>query len=172
VPAHDTSELRSLIEAFKHKQLVLIDHTLPNDEDSVLLPECLLCPEESDSVRHVFVLPATTQVHTVDHLISKHCTAANISCVLTHLDSNARLGETLSAVIRHQLPISYWSDSASVQQPLHKGEASVLVSTAVTMAGRIRPSADDILLQRLIQPSKLTLSRNNPNVDSKILDEL
>jgi flagellar biosynthesis protein FlhF len=171
VHARDTHELESLVDAFKHKQLVLIDHTLPNDKNSVSLPECLSDPKNSDSVRHVFVLPATTQAHTADHLIINHCTAGNISCVLTHLDSTARLGETLSAVIRHQLPISYWSNSPSVQQPLHKGEASVLVASAVAMADRILPNADDILLQRLIQPSKASYSRNNPNVDSKILEE-
>lgn len=172
VHAHDTSELTSLVEAFKYKQLVLIDHTLLNGEDSVPLPDCLLDRRGSDAVRHLFVLPATTQAHSADHLISNHCTARNISCVLTHLDSNARLGETLSAVIRHQLPISYWSDSASVQKPLQKSEASVLVAIAVAMAGRILPNADDLLLQQLIQPSKARYSLNNSNVGSKILEEL
>jgi flagellar biosynthesis protein FlhF len=170
--AHDTNELSSLIEAFKHKQLVLIDHTLPNDEDSVTLPNCLLDSEDRDSVRHVFVIPATTQAHTIDHLISSHCTADNISCVVTHLDSSARLGELLSVIIRHQLPISYCSNSASVQEPLNKGDASELVTTAVAMADRIRPSADDILLQRLIQPSNAIFSRNNPKVDFKNLEVL
>ena len=172
VHAHDTSELGSLVEAFKHKQLVLIDHTLLNDHDSVQLPDCLLNPDDKDSVRQLFVLPATTQALTVDHLISNHCSADNICCVLTHLDSNARLGEILSAVIRHQLPIAYWSDSSSVQRPLQKAEASVLVATAVAMAGRIPASADDILMQKLIQPSNATFSRNNPNVDSKNVEEL
>lgn len=170
--AHDTNELSSLIEAFKHKQLVLIDHTLPNDEDSVTLPDCLIDPEDRDSVRHVFVIPATTQSHTIDHLISNHCSAENISGVITHLDSNARLGELLSVIIRHQLPISYCSDSASVQEPLQKGEASELVTKAVAMADRIRPSADDILLQRLIQPSNATFSRNSSKVDFKNLEVL
>lgn len=170
--AHDTNELSSLIEAFKHKQLVLIDHTLPNDEDSVTLPDCLIDFEDRDSVRHVFVIPATTQAHTIDHLISSHCTEDNISCVITHLDSNARLGELLSVIIRHQLPISYCSNSASVQEPLNKGDASELVTTAVAMADRIRPSADDILLQRLIQPSNATFPRNNKKVDFKNLEVL
>lgn len=172
VHAHDTQELGGLIEAFKHKQLVLIDHTLPNDEDSVVLPDCLLHPENSDVVRHVFVIPATTQALTIDNLIVNHCTADNISCVLTHLDSNARLGEVLSAIIRHQLPISYWSDSASVQQSLKKSDASVLIQTAAAMADSTRPTADDLMLKRLIQPSNATFSRNSSNVDSKISEEL
>ena len=172
VHAHDSGELASLIDAFKHKQLVLIDHTLPNDEDSVALPDCLTDPEDPDSVRQLFVLPATTQALMVDHLVARHCTANNICCVLTHLDANARLGEILSAVIRHNLPIAYWSDSSSVQRPLQKAEASILVATAVAMAARIPPSADDVLLQRLIQPSNATFSRNQPNVDSMNLEEL
>lgn len=173
VHAHDSNELAGLTEAFKHKQLVLVDHTLPNDEESLNLPECLSKPKSSDSIRHLFVLSATSQTNTVDYLISAHCTVKNVSCVLTHLDSNARLGETLSAVIRHQLPISYWSDSASVQEPLQKAKASVIVATAVAMANRIPLTVDDVLLQRLIQPSQAVLSSYEAmNPSSKSREDL
>ena len=170
VHAHDSQELDSLIEAFKHKQLVLIDHTLPNDADAIELPTCLTRPSNEDAVRHLFALPATTQSSTAEDLLAKHCKNRNIRCVLTHLDSNARLGELFNAIIRHHLPIAYWSDSASVQRPLQHADASVLVATAVAMSRRIEKSPDDVWLQRLIQPSSSSFTGTNLSADRATLE--
>lgn len=170
VHAHDSQELDSLIEAFKHKQLVLIDHTLPNDDDAIELPTCLTRPSNEDAVRHLFALPATTQSSTAEDLLAKHCKNRNIRCVLTHLDSNARLGELFNAIIRHHLPIAYWSDSASVQRPLQHADASVLVATAVAMSRRIERSPDDVWLQRLIQPSSSSFTGTNLSADRATLE--
>lgn len=157
VHAHDTAELDSLLHAFTHKQLVLIDHTLHGEEDAVGLPERLLEGSSTDSVRYLFALSASTQSATAEALISAHCQQMPVQCVLTHLDTSARLGELFNAIIRHHLPIAYWSDSASVQRPLQKADASVLVATAVAMSRRISVSPDDLWLQRLIQPSQSVL---------------
>lgn len=158
VHAHDTAELEGLVSAFTHKRLVLIDHTMPMAQDSVSLPSSLTNAYREDSVRHLFVLSAGMQSATVDALIGEHCTEYKMLCVLTHLDTTARFGEVLSATIRHHLPIAYWSDAASVQQPLRKADASVLVATAVAMSRRIKSSVDDQWLLRLIQPSHSLLS--------------
>jgi len=153
VHAHDASEMESLIDAFTHKQLVLLDYTLPEGEGVIELPDCLMKPEHNDRVRHLFVLPASLQSSTADALISRYCAGRSIQCVLTHLDTCARLGELFSALIRHHLPVAYWSDSPSVQLPLQRADASVLVATAVAMSRRIEASPDDEWLQRLIQPA-------------------
>lgn len=153
VHAHDAAELTSLTAAFTHKKLVLIDHTLPRDERSVPLPQTLLRPANQDSVRHLFALPATTQSSTAEALIAKHCTDGRMQLVLTNLDTSARLGELLNAIIRHETPVAYWSDDASVQRPLQRADASVLIATAVAMRKRLQQSPDDQWLHRLIQPS-------------------
>lgn len=153
VHAHDAAELESLTAAFVHKQLVLIDHTLPGDDDAVGLPANLLKPEAADTVRQLFVLSADMQSATADSLISHHCSGRAMQCVLTNLDTTARLGELFSAIIRHHLPIAYWSDAASVQKPLQRAEASVLIAAAVAMSRRITLSIDDQWLHRLIQPT-------------------
>lgn len=154
VHAHDMAELTSLATAFQHKKLVLIDHTLPEDERSVPLPRSLLSPSNLDTVRHLFALPATAQASTADALIRKHCShKQQMHLVLTNLDTSARFGELLNAIIRHETPVAYWSDDASVQRPLERADASVLIATAVAMRKRIDQSTDDQWLQRLIQPS-------------------
>jgi flagellar biosynthesis protein FlhF len=153
VHAHDSTELASLTAAFTHKQLVLIDHTLPKEERALELPSSLMHPDNRESVRHLFALPAITQAATAESLIAKHCVDRRMHCVLTNLDTSARLGELLNAIIRHELPVAYWSDSASVQRPLQRADASVLIATAVAMRRRIEQSIDDQWLHRLVQPS-------------------
>lgn len=153
VHAHDKSELGSLLDAFTHKQLVLIDHTLPLVDGAVELPPVLQKPDNADSVRHLFTLSAGTQSAAVDALLAQHCQGRDIQCVLTQLDTGARLGELFNPIVRHHVPIAYWSDSASVQVPLQKADASILVATAAAMSRRIPQSADDQWLSRLIQPS-------------------
>ncbi|NND89806.1 MAG: hypothetical protein HKN42_03005 [Granulosicoccus sp.] len=149
--AHDTSELESLLATFSHKELILIDHGLPDGDRGIELPASLLAPQ-NDAVRHLFVMPATLQAVNAEALISRHCSGRRMHCVLTHLDSNARLGELFNSIVRHHLPVAYWSDSQSVQTPLERADASVLVATAVAMSRRTPVSADDDWLQRLIQP--------------------
>ncbi|MFK7855396.1 MAG: zeta toxin family protein [Granulosicoccus sp.] len=157
VHAHDASELNSLMDAFTHKQLVLIDYTLPDGEGVIELPDRLQ-NKNDDSVRQLFVMPASLQSATADALISRYCTGHPVQCVLTHLDTNARLGELFNALIRHHLPVAYWSDSPSVQLPLQRADASVLVATAVAMSRRLEISPDDEWLQKLIQPANQLLN--------------
>lgn len=166
VHAHDTGELQSLLSAFTHKQLVLIDHTLPLDKDSIQLPPCLTELQTNYSVRHLFVLAAGTQSAMADALIARNCGINNMQCVLTHLDTAAKLGELFNPIIRHHLPIAYWTDASSVQQPLQKADASVLVATAVAMRRRIELSPDDKWLHRLIQPTQL-MAPTLPNKQRK-----
>ena len=158
VHAHDSMELDSLLGAFTHKQLILIDHTLPDDEDAVDIPQRLLKSKKADTVRQLLVLSATSQSSTIEALIRQHCVGRSMQCVLTHLDASARLGELFNAIIRHHLPIAYWSDTASVQKPLQKAEASVLIATAVAMTRRLTLTADDDWLMRLIQPADELIS--------------
>ena len=167
VHAHDSSELESLLSAFTHKQLILIDHTLPNDSDAVEIPQCLLKPKQADTVRQLLVLSATSQSSTIDALIKQHYDGQSMQCVLTHLDASARLGELFNAIIRHHLPIAYWSDAASVQKPLQKADASVLIATAVAMTRRLSFTPDDEWLMRLIQPSDELMSQPGYPTESK-----
>lgn len=159
VHAHDSAELDSLLLAFAHKKLVLIDHTLALQEGAVEIPVHLLKPELADTVRQLFVISATIQSASLDSLIREHCKHRSMQCVLTHLDSSARLGEMFNAIIRHHLPIAYWSDAPSIQEPLHKADASVLIATSVAMSKRLMQTPDDQWLLRLIQPSDELMER-------------
>jgi flagellar biosynthesis protein FlhF len=154
VQAHDSDELESLLAAFTLKSLVLVDHTLPNHADAMRLPVAIAGDNDTRKLRHLFVLQATLQAATVESLLAEHIEAGRMHCVLTHLDQCARLGELFNALIRHHLPVAYWSDNPRVQLPLHKADASVLVATAVAMGRRLPLTPDDEWLMALIQPTQ------------------
>ncbi|MBX2878895.1 MAG: hypothetical protein KTR32_03130 [Granulosicoccus sp.] len=153
VHAHDGDELESLLSAFTHKHLVLVDHNITQNEKQLQLPTRLTNPVDPQDVRHLFVLAAGMQAAMVENMIARHSDGSSMQCVLTHLDAAARLAELFGPIIRHHLPIAYWTDTASVQQPLERADASVLVATAVAMRRRMQLSVDEKSLNRLIQPA-------------------
>ncbi|MEE9320399.1 MAG: hypothetical protein V3U76_08140 [Granulosicoccus sp.] len=155
VQAHENAELDSLLAAFEHKALVLVDHSsleLP----AAMLPSSKATATQGDTAtrpcRDVLVLSASMQAATTEALLSNLEGSTFKHCVLTHLDSSARLGELFGALIRHHLPVVSWSDTAAVQAPMQRADASVLVATAVAMGKRLVKTPDEEWLMALIQP--------------------
>lgn len=155
VQAHNAQELTNLLDALSHKELVLVDQSL---DDSTHLEPLSATEDASDTdvmrpaIRRLLVLSAGLQAATVESVLGSLPVPHQWKCALTHLDDCSRLGELFGALIRHHVPIVSWSDTASVQTPLHRADASVLVATAVAMGKRIRKTPDDDWLMALIQP--------------------
>ena len=127
------------------------------------LPKPAKCVESNDQtsdisknvngIRRVAVLSASSQNASVEALVSRKLEYGFDFCVLSHLDEQAKLGELFSTLVRHQLRVSSWSDSASLQKPMEKADASILVATAIAMSKRLKHTEDDTWLLDLIQPS-------------------
>lgn len=153
VHARSNAELADRIDALSHKALVLVDHTLASEPESLAITALPALDRGTRELRRLLVLPATLQAATAEAIISHRANVAD-HCVLTQLDKCARLGELFSALIRHQLPVAWWSDNAHIQHPMQKADASILVATAVAMGRRVPATHDDDLLMGLIQPSR------------------
>lgn len=152
VHARNASELSGLIDAFSHKQLVLIDHAMCEESDRGLLPGLPARLDGERGIRKLMVLPATLQASAGDAVVARYRDSVD-ACILTQLDRCSRLGELFNALIRHHLPIAYWSDGAQVQNELQRADASVLVATAVAMGKRVPATADDRFLMSMVQPT-------------------
>ena len=157
VQAHDGAELASLIEAFSHKSLVLVDHVPAERRETMPLP----APESlgqrdgaARRLRHLMVLPATLESRAFEALVERHVELGVTGGILTRLDRASRLGVCLAPLVRHQLGIAYWSDNARVQTPLEKASASVLVATVMSTGAQLAPSVDEELLLDLLQPTR------------------
>ena len=130
------------------------------------LPNSTKCVESNEqksgsskyvnAIRRVAVLSASSQNAPVEALVSRKLEYGFDFCVLSHLDEQAKLGELFSSLVRHQLRVTSWSDCASLQKPMEKADASILVATAIAMSKRLKHTEDDTWLLDLIQPSGVT----------------
>jgi len=157
VQAHDADELASLIEAFAHKPLVLVDHVPLERGDALPLPGSAALSAtggEPRTLRHLLILPATLESRAFEALVAGHAGHGITHGVLTQLDRSARLGAYFAPLVRHHLPIAYWTDNARVQTPLEKADASVLVATAMATGARLAPTEDERCLLGLLQPTR------------------
>ncbi len=190
VQAHTSDELDNLLLAFRHKSMILVEHSLsaalktigqslteesgmddcqpslqkteglggmPESDKPIHAEESNPArPEKLNAIRRVTVLSASSQNATVEALISHKQEFGLDYCVLSHLDEHAKLGELFGTLVRHQLRVASWSDSASLQKPMERADASILVATAMAMSKRLKRTEDDTWLLDLIQPSGAT----------------
>ena len=64
-------------------------------------------------------------------------------CVITKTDEAASLGEVISVVIQHDLPVSYVCDGQKVPDDIHQAEGKSLVEEAVTLMKNLNKSLSD-----------------------------
>lgn len=155
VQANGSIELDSLLDAFKHMDLVLVDQAWSSDTKSyqaLSIEQAGQQKAAGRTVRQLLVLPAGLQSGTAESIFDATEDLERWQCVLTHLDDTARIGELFSPLIRRHVPIASWSDTAACDVPMQKADASVLVATAVAMAKRVSRTPDDDWLMSLIQP--------------------
>ena len=157
VQARDAEELASLVAAFAHKSLVLVDD-LPPGSGERLMPSLRAALGRGEggarTLRHLLVLPATLESRAFEARVAGHAVRGITHALLTQLDRSARLGTCFAPLVRHRLPIAYWSDNARVQTPLERADASVLVATAMATGGRVAASVDEDCLLSLLQPTR------------------
>ena len=67
-------------------------------------------------------------------------------CVLTKTDEAASLGEVISVLIQHQLPVSYICDGQKVPDDIHKAHGQLLVKEAVKLMRKLKitPSVEEL----------------------------
>ena len=156
VLARSAGELDSLLEAFGHKDLIFVDHEVLPGIEQANNPgdlEAFSSAHPDTEIRHLIVLPATAQPAHVDALITQCNRPGTSRCVIAALEQSCRLAELFTPIIRHHLPVAYWSDNSQLQTALTRADASVLVATAVAMSRRLASHSDDELLYRMVQPA-------------------
>lgn len=123
------SQLRETLEQLYDKRLVLIDTAGMSQKDLRLAEQ--LETFSIKGIRNYLVLSATAQQAVLEDSLRAFKNARLTGCILTKLDESLSLGESLSAVIRQRLPISYLADGQRVPEDLRPARPGYLVSQAV-----------------------------------------
>jgi len=141
VPVHHASnsqELARLLKGMQDKKLVLIDTAGMSQKDRRLkmLSDSLA---RLKRIRVYLVAAANTQGRAVQELMNHYGRDHLHGCILTKLDETASLGEALSVLMEHKLPLAYLSDGQNVPEDLKPARVSTVVAQLVASGKQEEP---------------------------------
>ena len=131
--AADSEELQAVLKHNKDQKLTLIDTAGVSQRDLRLTEQLATLKVEGANISSYLVLSATAQMALQDDVINAFSKANLTGCILTKIDEAASLGESLSVLIKHDLPVAYVSDGQKVPDDLHPARGKLLVKEAVKL---------------------------------------
>ncbi len=150
IPVHvasDAEELKVLLQDAKEKsgehQLTLIDTAGVSQKDIHLTEQITSLDIDGIDIKNYLVLSATGQMNLQDEVVNAFSMLDLTGCVITKTDEAASLGEVISVVIQHDLPVSYVCDGQKVPDDIHLAEGKSLVEEAVTLMKDLNKSLSD-----------------------------
>jgi len=128
--ARTHSELADTLNDLLDRRFILIDTAGMNQRDMQLTEKFALLKQQSPRVKTYLTLSANTQASGIDDII-KAFSHLNLSgCIVTKTDETSSLGGTLSALIRHRLPLAYVANGQQVPEDLSQARPNTLVNQA------------------------------------------
>ncbi len=153
IPVHVASnakELKSLLleakESTAEHQLTLIDTAGVCQKDIRLTEQIASLYINDMDIKNYLVLSATGQMNLQDEVIRKFSKAKLDACIITKIDEASSLGEVISVLIKHKLPISFICDGQKVPDNLHRARGKLLVKEAVKLMRSLNKSLSDVEL--------------------------
>ncbi|HVY23887.1 MAG TPA: flagellar biosynthesis protein FlhF [Steroidobacteraceae bacterium] len=149
VPAYtidQINELGSLLSSVEQRRLVLVDTAGFSQRDARLAAELALLATSHRKLETALVISACAQAGAVEETILRFSAAAPKSCVLTKIDEATSLGGSISALVRHGVPLAYVSEGQRIPEDLAPARAHQLVARAVELSKRSGAQADDEVL--------------------------
>ncbi|NIB43190.1 flagellar biosynthesis protein FlhF [Pseudomaricurvus alkylphenolicus] len=128
----DNQDLPAILRSLKGCPLVLID-TAGFRQGDVQLREQLQALALAPEIQPLLVMASNSQLQMMKATIHAHQAARPIGCVLTKLDETASLGEGISVLLEHHLPLLYTTDGQEIPQDLNVARGHKLVARAVAL---------------------------------------
>ncbi len=153
IPVHvaaDNDELRNLLKIAKEKSgehnLTLIDTAGICQKDSRLADQLTILSIRDMDIKNFLVLSATGQMNLQDDVIRAFSQLKLHGCVLTKIDEAASLGEIISVLVQHELPLHFVCDGQKVPDDLHQARGNLLVKEAVKLMRKTNksPSTEEL----------------------------
>ena len=141
--ASDSDELTNVLEHSSQHRLTLIDTAGVSHRDLRLSEQLATLKAGGTPIKNYLVLSATGQMNLQDDVIRSFSQAGLQGCILTKIDEAVSLGEILSVLIQHRLPIAYVSDGQKVPDNLHTARGKLLVKEAVRLMQQTRKSPSE-----------------------------
>ncbi len=138
-------ELSDVLVRLRNKKLVLIDTEGRSQRDRDLSSRLAAYGRNADRVKFYLTLSAATQEAALDETIREFNKVPLQGCIVTKIDEAAQLGCVMSALIRNELPVAWFSDGQRIPDDLHPAARKKLwlVNQAVECMEASRPRIDE-----------------------------
>lgn len=124
-------QLPAVIERHAKRHLVMIDTAGLSAKDQRLQKQLSVISSLQTRIKTFLVMPCSMQRQTQERAFEVYGAAVLQGMILTKLDEAATLGESLSLVMQHQLPVCYVADGQQVPQDVHVATAREIVQRAM-----------------------------------------
>ena len=123
-------ELANALNDLIDRRFILIDTAGMNQRDMQLAEKFAVLKQQSPKIKNILTLSATTQASVLNDIIGSFSHLDLSGCILTKTDETNSLGGAISALIRHNLPLSYICDGQQVPEDLSLARPNRLVKQA------------------------------------------
>lgn len=154
IPVHAVNgekDLREALNILSDKDLILIDTAGMSQRDIRLQTQLEMIDKVAPQIKTLLVISAATQLAGLNEIVTTFSKNNIHGCILTKLDESSSLGEAITAVSNHRLPVAYLSDGQRVPEDIHIARASTLISRCVSL---IQHSDQELLDESLEQVFK------------------
>lgn len=131
--ASGEKELAACLEDLSDKRLVLIDTAGMSQRDGRLSEQFAILQGSRVPVRSYVVLSTASRLSIINETICAYKKMKLSGCIFTKIDETTSLGAAMSAVIQHQVPISYISDGQRVPEDLNPARPQTIVNRSVSI---------------------------------------
>lgn len=142
VPVHvatDANELSNILKQSNANskigspKLTLIDTAGICQKDARLTEQLTTFNIAGMNIKNYLVLSATSQMNLQDDVIQAFSKVTLNGCVLTKIDEASSLGEVLSVLIQHGLPVHFVCNGQKVPDDIFKARGNLLVKESVKL---------------------------------------
>jgi len=132
--ATTSEELDTVIDALSDRQLILIDTAGMGMRNDRFGAQQELLNRSKHEITRLLALSANIESQALDRAVALFEALRPNACVLTKLDETAALGGILSTVVKHKLPLAFFTDGQRVPEDLQPARAHPLVNLAAELA--------------------------------------
>ena len=130
----DEVDLRIALEELKSKHMVLIDTVGMSQRDQMVTEQISMLNGTKFPVKRLLCLNTTSNIETLNEVVSAYRGSGVEGCILTKLDEAAQLSNTIDVVLRQKIRLFYMGTGQRVPEDLEIANAKSLVESAFKKA--------------------------------------
>ena len=130
----DSHSLSDLLDALRHKKLVLIDTAGINVNHKHFHQQLDLLAQLRNRIEPVLLLAATSQAEVQTTEVRAYSAIEPVASIVTKVDEALRLGESLGVLIQANYPIAYTTHGQSVPEDIAVADSTSIVNKIVALS--------------------------------------